>query len=649
MTKTVLHTLWKRAIDSLSNQLIEHLDEDEQQAFIDESSQLAHKTKLLHPEEDLRKQLNIAHSLEAIWKFLLRRITTGSAPAFAMFSIVDHQSELIRLRAIWPDEDGVTIQGEFIPLCDRENHLVRTTTRTDTTFTANTQELGPELERLFQVLPKVGHIFSVPLVAAGKTVALVTLGFNELDSFTQAKLSSIYVLRDALAQAVYNLILQEQLEAQPPLDALTQLPLANRFNTLLTKELRKAQYENHPLSLVFIDFYQLKKYNLQYSPQMGDQAILKLCNQIKRNTRGIDTLVKVRADQFALILPEIDTEQAQTIANQIIHGIQTPYRAIPDFKVAVSICQAQTNAKTAEELEVLGLQILDYAKYQVSETQTSCIITRDEFNEATDSDRLLALNNKFRKQNNHHEGSELFEVLWQRLYGDREQTSPELSPSGLKLADELEQLLSHTFEKALFLKPQTQAAVTYSVALANALQLNAKEVEKIRLAALLQNVGYSQLPQPLIEKTAKLAADEKLLIEKHPHLASDELLSPYPVLEDILPLIAYHHERYNGSGYPYGLKGENIPLGAQIIGLCDTFCALTSPRPHRKAYTVNEALVILNTQMQGGFEKELLVCFGQIIQLAQKQQHALATDEIDPEFEAWLEALSVERHASNIA
>ena len=93
-----------------------------------------------------------------------------------------------------------------------------------------------------------------------------------------------------------------------------------------------------------------------------------------------------------------------------------------------------------------------------------------------------------------------------------------------------------------------------------------------------------------------------------------------------MPLIEYHHETFNGRGYPYGLKGENIPLGSRIIGLCDAFCALTAIRPHRKAYTVDEALQILQTQMQGAWDPLLLSSFTQMVQLAQKQFNIFDSD-----------------------
>jgi putative two-component system response regulator len=88
-------------------------------------------------------------------------------------------------------------------------------------------------------------------------------------------------------------------------------------------------------------------------------------------------------------------------------------------------------------------------------------------------------------------------------------------------------------------------------------------------------------------------------MQRHPVL-SERICRPLTTLQSILPLIRYHHERYDGSGYPEGLSGDAIPLGARILGMADAFDALTSVRPYRPTFTVREALQVLSEETRAG-------------------------------------------------
>lgn len=132
----------------------------------------------------------------------------------------------------------------------------------------------------------------------------------------------------------------------------------------------------------------------------------------------------------------------------------------------------------------------------------------------------------------------------------------------------------------------------HAVAAARALLLSAELIDGVRLAALLSNVGMMQVPEAILQKTGDLTAQDIATIRTHPVLGA-ELLALVPNLRHILPLILHHHENWQGDGYPYGLAGEAIPLGARIIRVAETYDALTSARPHRAALSPDEALRML--------------------------------------------------------
>lgn len=124
----------------------------------------------------------------------------------------------------------------------------------------------------------------------------------------------------------------------------------------------------------------------------------------------------------------------------------------------------------------------------------------------------------------------------------------------------------------------------YAVATGRHLRLSTKELEYIELAALLHDVGKVGIATAILKKPGRLTEEEYEQIKQHPVLG-EYIIHRIPALRHLAPLVRSHHEWFNGRGYPDGLAGEAIPLGARIIAVADAFDAMTSDRPYRRAYT----------------------------------------------------------------
>src|SRR3989339_1992670 len=123
-------------------------------------------------------------------------------------------------------------------------------------------------------------------------------------------------------------------------------------------------------------------------------------------------------------------------------------------------------------------------------------------------------------------------------------------------------------------------------------RLNDKFVEDLHIASLLHDIGKIATPERILSKTAGLTIGERKVIKQHP-LTGVTILQAIKELHEVIPGVKYHHERYDGKGYPEGLKGKEIPLSASIISVADSFDAMTTDRPYRKALTREEALLEL--------------------------------------------------------
>jgi len=138
--------------------------------------------------------------------------------------------------------------------------------------------------------------------------------------------------------------------------------------------------------------------------------------------------------------------------------------------------------------------------------------------------------------------------------------------------------------------------------------LNEKIVENVRLGGLLHDIGKIGIIEALLEKPVVLDEDEFPPMRLHPEKGV-AILAPIEQLRDVLPGVLHHHERFDGSGYPAGLRGEDIPLAARIISVADSFDAMVSQRPYKKGLTMKEAVCELKRWAGTQFDPAIVECF----------------------------------------
>ncbi len=153
----------------------------------------------------------------------------------------------------------------------------------------------------------------------------------------------------------------------------------------------------------------------------------------------------------------------------------------------------------------------------------------------------------------------------------------------------------------------------YAKRLAEAVGLKRQEAEQMRIAALMQDLGLLKVPKEVLMKPGKLTEEEWQLVKQHP-LWSLELVDPPAILtETIESAVKHHHERFDGTGYPEGLKGDQIPFPARILAVADTFDALCSERPYRPAYSTEQAVKEMQKVAGSQLDPDLTDAFIQVI------------------------------------
>ena len=174
--------------------------------------------------------------------------------------------------------------------------------------------------------------------------------------------------------------------------------------------------------------------------------------------------------------------------------------------------------------------------------------------------------------------------------------------------------LSYIVEsKDLYTDKHMKDIAEYSVEIAKKLGLSDNDIENIRKAALLHDIGKLCVPDHILMKPGKLSEEEMEVIKKHPSNGAKIIESVEP-LKHTREIIKYHQAWFDGSGYPDGLRGEEIPLGARIVAVADAFGAMTTDRPYRKALTMEQAVKELKKDAGTQFDPHLVEIFISILE-----------------------------------
>jgi HD-GYP domain-containing protein (c-di-GMP phosphodiesterase class II) len=191
--------------------------------------------------------------------------------------------------------------------------------------------------------------------------------------------------------------------------------------------------------------------------------------------------------------------------------------------------------------------------------------------------------------------------------------------SALHRAELFAQIEGAYLETVLALAQATDAKDTYTAnhaqrlaemsrAIGYALGLSARELEDLRYGATLHDIGKIGVPDAILQKPSKLTREEWALMRKHPTIGA-QILAPVPRLAGAARIVRHHHERFDGTGYPDGLRGEQIPLGARILTVVDAYSAIVDRRVYKKSRSHKNAIAELKKYSGAQFDPRLLDIF----------------------------------------
>jgi len=365
---------------------------------------------------------------------------------------------------------------------------------------------------------------------------------------------------------------------------------------VIEAEFFRAKRYAHPLSVILMDIDYFRSVNDVYGYQFGDLILKQLARHIKMTVRQYDVVVRLGGEEFLVLSPATSRNDAVNLADRILETINLYDFGNDEHKVKLKISIAV--ASYPEDKISKGMDLIDLSGHIL-----------DKAKEFGGGRVYSTLNLKDSDKN--------------KFFGETEKTADvQLLQKKLdKLTRQANQSLIESifaFAKTIDLKDHytgghVERTVHYATEVARKLNLPKEEVERIMQAAILHDLGKIGISESILLKKGKLTDKEFSEIRKHPQIAID-ILRPIQSLQSLVPLIYYHHERWDGKGYSNGLKGEEIPIGARIIAISDVYEALTSDRPYRKAYSKEMAIKIIRGSLGSQFDPQVGDAFLRVLE-----------------------------------
>lgn len=421
----------------------------------------------------------------------------------------------------------------------------------------------------------------IPLCVMEKCGGVLLVGDTNFESNAE-----IYkLMANYLALFVQNKELSTKVMLNTHTDALTNLNNHRKFQEILAQELDKANRTDTKTSIVIFDINNISQINKDFGPAKGDEIIKIVADKINQNIRNNDTAARYGGDEIAIILPETDSSDAKYLAEYLTYSLSCCLvDDVGPIKVSVGIATYPDATKDQEKLLILAEQAMYISKSKGYKNGMSTIVSSDDF-DFWDDMALSSFASIIAKRHSQI-GINFDEELVNKFHSEEIISQNHLIEVVTSLASAID-------AKDEYTKGHSTSVSRYSEALARALNLPEKDVERIKLGALLHDIGKIGIPENVLRKPSKLTDDEWEIMKQHPVIGAEKILRPNESLHDLIPMVKYHHEHWDGTGYPEKLKGEEIPLTARIVSVADAYHALISDRPYRKGLSVEKACEIL--------------------------------------------------------
>jgi diguanylate cyclase (GGDEF)-like protein len=366
------------------------------------------------------------------------------------------------------------------------------------------------------------------------------------------------------------------------IDPLTGILNRQTLLVRLDEELARAVRYKRPLSVVLVDIDHFKRINDTHGHDAGDRVLDDLARQLSGSVRSVDVVGRYGGEEFLLILPETDADAAAAIAEKLRWVIGSREVKLADGHTATMTISAGVAGGPGEVLRRDALvRDADAALYSAKALgRNQVYVFRETGDEGTV--RRAPVDPAARRQ------------------------ALDVGRAAMEAAQDA-LLRTLAGRESWAGKPSTLIAEA-SVHVARALGLPDGELDRIRTASLLHDLGKLAIPDEILTKPGDLDEPEWRIVAEHPKIGQ-VVLEQAGALREAAVIVLHHHEWFDGRGYPMGLAGNDIPIGARIVSIADAYEAMVAGRPYRAAISHDAALAELRRHAGYQFDPQLVDLF----------------------------------------
>jgi diguanylate cyclase (GGDEF)-like protein len=513
--------------------------------------------------------------------------------------IMDYATKDIEIKA----EAGTTSQtlGRRIAL---GSGVLGRVARTGTS--ALVQNAGPG--QLAGVLSESRAVLCLPISYGETLLGVLNVESRDENAFAPQDVLILNTLADLLATALHNSFVFQKLQQQSITDGLTGIKTRRFFWEALSSEWKRASRSGRPFSVVLIDLDKFKEVNDLLGHLEGDLVLARVGRLLEQKCRQSNVVARYGGDEFIILMPETGIEQAQVLAERLRLWLATdPMLEEHHITGSFGVASFPLHGFSLEDL----IRVADAGMYVAKHAGGNQVSTSDAFGEGSAVQRHLVSGYIEGFLQREHNGPEHLEELVSTL---RKLCAGEDGADQRAMKEAVEALSRATELREHNAAGHGEQCGHYAGIIARGLNLSAQEVEDATFAGRVHDVGKLFIPDRILNKPGALTEDEFAVIKTHPHLGA-EVVRALPEIERVAQAVESHHEAFDGSGYPVGLKGENIPLYGRIVAVADAYVNMTCDRSFAPPKTDEQAMAELGKLSGTRFDGMIVRLFARLLKM----------------------------------
>lgn len=385
----------------------------------------------------------------------------------------------------------------------------------------------------------------------------------------------------------------ERIREQAARDGLTGLYNHRHFQNLLEKEFRQARRYSYPLYCIMLDLDDFKVVNDSYGHIFGDLVLKQSADILRKQMRDIDLLARYGGEEFAMVCTHIKEEGVLSLCERVRESFagHTFKEGRDAASITISIGVASNSGQRVAGPSVL-VRHADEALYEAKHRGKNNVC---HWREKQSLDKLL--NDDSQKKITYYQN---------RFLGFTQEIMDKFLEYSRTIVEDIEKKDRRTAQ-------HSPKVTKYAVALARSLKLPDSEINTIRLAGMLHDIGKAGIDPKILYKKGDYKPREFRIMKLHP-IFSVKMIEPLNFLDEEMQVILQHHERFDGKGYPNGRKGREIHRGGRILSICDSFDAMTAGRCYRRRLSQKDACRQIAAEAEKQFDPELARAFVALVE-----------------------------------